>query len=629
MSAQPFPRPVREPADGHRIGRYRVRDILGRGAMGVVYLADDPLIGRPVAVKTLSPAHPLAGEKAEALRRHLLNEAASAGALSHPGIVTIHDVVDDADGRVSIAMEYVPGETLKERLARDEPLPLRRIAEVVSQIAEVLDFVHARGVVHRDIKPANVILRDDGGVKITDFGIASLRGRDLAHELEAMGTPSYLPPERLLGQEADHRADVYALGVLLYEMLTRHLPFHGESLADLVRNTVQGEPTPVETFRPDLPAAMRQLLARALAKDPLDRYQTAGELAAAVATCVARQHDATDTQPITRVIPLLEARPRPDRWRSLIGPRRGSRRPPLRALLLLGGSLAAAVALVALLPLGLGGGAPADADAEAALSAEQRSQVAYLQLLAEVQRLYEAGDRAAAERLIAGADPQQAARIRELQREAWWEAETERAIRQVVQRVELLQAAEDALDRGDLATADAALYKLRELAPDDVEAVALRSRLARARRARLARQPEDPAPVPVADEPQPPPFEPFELDAPPAAPAPPPFGRLKIDFQSQLPRGVLTIYAGGAQILSREYRFFDRRRGLLRRSVPRPGGFDEVRRLPAGDLELMVYVSGPQRPTRLETLRASLPGGTERTLVVRLDESGELSADFH
>ncbi|HEV8629229.1 MAG TPA: serine/threonine-protein kinase, partial [Thermoanaerobaculia bacterium] len=280
------------------LGRYEVLEELGKGAMGVVYLARDPLIGRMVALKTFRASQAMHGSELVEYRARFMREAQSAGILSHPHIVTIHDVVDGADGSgvTFIAMEYVRGINLKELLLRGEALPLERVVDVVSQVAEALDYAHSKGVIHRDIKPANIIIDPQGGVKITDFGIARLETSDLTHEGQLLGTPNYMAPERILGHKVDHRTDIFSLGVVLYEMLTRQKPFQGENLT-MVSHRIVYEPfVPPRQYAPGLPPGVVAVLEKALEKQPENRYDSAGEL-----TAVLREALTSATANETRV----------------------------------------------------------------------------------------------------------------------------------------------------------------------------------------------------------------------------------------------------------------------------------------------------------------------------------------
>ncbi len=297
-----------------QLGRYEIREELGKGAMGIVFLARDPLIGRLVALKTFRLGFSAGDRDIEQFRARFIREAQSAGILSHPGIVTIHDVVERSEeGIAFIAMEYVRGTNLKALLQGDAPLELAFVADVVTQIAAALDYAHAHGVIHRDVKPANIMLTSDGKVKITDFGIARLDSSNLTQEGQLLGTPNYMAPEQVMGKDVDHRADLFSLGVVLYEMLTGHKPFSGENLTQVSHKIVYEPFTPAEQYVRDLPSALRTVLEKALAKSPDSRYSTAGELGRDLSAVVAGRNrtshrmDLSETQSVDAFAPPLMA----------------------------------------------------------------------------------------------------------------------------------------------------------------------------------------------------------------------------------------------------------------------------------------------------------------------------------
>jgi len=217
-----------------RLGRYQLLGELGRGAMGVVYKGHDPAIERPVALKLLTSGQGLEGSERAQHRKRFLREARAAGRLTHPHIVTIYDVGEDQD-QAFLVMEYVEGEPLDRLLRRVGALPLPRVLEIADQIAGALDYAHAHGIVHRDVKPANILVSASGLVKVTDFGIARLADADLTLSQLTPGTPSYMAPEQVAGQPVDGRSDVFALGALLYELLT------GARAAEFVRDLRHAE----------------------------------------------------------------------------------------------------------------------------------------------------------------------------------------------------------------------------------------------------------------------------------------------------------------------------------------------------------------------------------------------------
>jgi tRNA A-37 threonylcarbamoyl transferase component Bud32 len=262
-----------------KLGRYEIVDEIGKGAMGIVYLARDPLIGRLVALKTFRIGYSVKDQEMEQFRIRFMREAQSAGILTHPHIVTIHDVVEASEeGLAFIAMEYVRGTNLKLMLQGEQPLTLAGVLDVVSQVGDALDYAHANRVVHRDVKPANILITQEGRVKITDFGIARLDSSNLTQEGQLLGTPNYMAPEQIQGKEVDHRADLFSLGVVLYEMLTRHKPFQGENLTVVSHRIVYDQFTPLREYAHDLPPGVDRVLNRALEKDPARRYQRAKDM---------------------------------------------------------------------------------------------------------------------------------------------------------------------------------------------------------------------------------------------------------------------------------------------------------------------------------------------------------------
>lgn len=264
------------PPKALRIGRYEIVGELGRGGMGVVYKALDPKIGRSVAIKSILPARLLEAVDLPQFQRRFYREGQAAGKLMHPGIVAIHDLIVD-DDQPAIVMEFVEGASLDQLMVRERP-PLERCLEIVLEAAEALDYAHRQGVVHRDIKPGNILVTREGGVKITDFGIARLEGSDLTQTGQIVGTPSFMSPEQFLGSKVDGRSDLFSLGSVLYWMCTGQKPFSGKTLSALGAQIVQTEPVPVRKLRPALPPGIEVILSRLLAKDPGGRYATGRDL---------------------------------------------------------------------------------------------------------------------------------------------------------------------------------------------------------------------------------------------------------------------------------------------------------------------------------------------------------------
>jgi eukaryotic-like serine/threonine-protein kinase len=262
-----------------RFGRYEILAELGRGAMGVVYKARDPKINRVVAVKTIS----LAGQPAEEeldYRERFFREAEAAGRLSHPGIVTIFDVGEEPETRAPyIVMEFVGGQSLDKLLARDDhKLPVDTALQLTLELAEALDCAHGQGVVHRDLKPANILLTEDGHAKIADFGVAKLNLANQTLTGRVLGTPAYMSPEQLHGEAVDGRSDLFSLGVILYTVLTGYKPFQGNSALTVSFKVVNRDPIPATLLDTELPPGLDYIIARAMAKDPADRYQNGMEM---------------------------------------------------------------------------------------------------------------------------------------------------------------------------------------------------------------------------------------------------------------------------------------------------------------------------------------------------------------
>jgi serine/threonine protein kinase/tetratricopeptide (TPR) repeat protein len=259
-----------------RVAQYTVERELGRGGMGVVYLARDPRLDRRVAIKVLSPEW-ATGE----LRRRFEQEARLAAQLNHPNVATVHEL-GEVEETCYIAMEFVEGRTLREILLRSEPLPLDEVLSLAIQMAEGLAAAHEGRIVHQDLKPRNVMLTSSGRIKILDFGIARSFGRDalVAGERMVLGTPGYMSPEQIAGEPADARSDVFSFGVVLYEMVAGEPPFLGESEADAVSATVRGSPRPVQDVNPGTPPQLARIIGRCLSEDREARYPSAVEMLA-------------------------------------------------------------------------------------------------------------------------------------------------------------------------------------------------------------------------------------------------------------------------------------------------------------------------------------------------------------
>jgi serine/threonine protein kinase len=244
--------------------------------MGVVYRAQDPAIGRTIAIKTIRLSDLTEPSERDRLRERLFREAQSAGILSHPNIVTIYDILEES-GLAYIFMELVNGPTLEALLASAQPPSRQGVIEIFRQTASALDYAHKKGIVHRDIKPANIMIDDDGAAKITDFGVAKIVSQQITQSGAMMGTPTYMSPEQIQGGTIDGRADQFALAVIAYEVLTGEKPFVAEYLPSLLYKICREEPAPPQRINPTLGPAVESVLRKALAKSNADRFATCSE----------------------------------------------------------------------------------------------------------------------------------------------------------------------------------------------------------------------------------------------------------------------------------------------------------------------------------------------------------------
>jgi hypothetical protein len=281
---------------GQTVGKYRIVSRLGRGGMGTVYKAVDQTLEREVAIKILNPD--LAD--AEVLKRFRA-EAVTLARLNHPNIATLYELTQHGDDLLMV-MEFVRGETFDRLSDRLGPLPFERAAALCAQVLDALGHAHHAGIVHRDLKPANLMASDSGLVKVMDFGIARMVGTEhLTTDGYMMGTPAYMAPEQVMGNEVDGRADLYAMGVVLYRLLTANLPFKADTAIAMAQKQLKDPPTPLRQFRAELPATCQSILDRALAKAPGDRFQSAEEFRSALGyptTFAPAPADATSTMAV-------------------------------------------------------------------------------------------------------------------------------------------------------------------------------------------------------------------------------------------------------------------------------------------------------------------------------------------
>jgi serine/threonine-protein kinase len=258
--------------------------------MGVVYRAQDPAIGRIIAIKTIRLSDLTEPAERERMRDRLFREAQSAGILSHPNIVTIYDILEQ-DGMAYIFMEYVNGPALEKLLADEQPPDRQTLMTILRQTGAALDYAHKKGIIHRDIKPGNIMIHEDGCAKITDFGVAKIVSQQMTQTGMMMGTPSYMSPEQVQGGAVDGRADQFALGVIAYEMLTGEKPFVAEYLPSLLYKICREDPAPPQRLNTTLSSQSETVLRRALAKSPNDRYETCSEFIADLERALAAKPD--------------------------------------------------------------------------------------------------------------------------------------------------------------------------------------------------------------------------------------------------------------------------------------------------------------------------------------------------
>jgi serine/threonine-protein kinase len=267
------------------LGRYEIEKVLGQGAMGIVYLGKDPKINRMVAIKTLKFEDDISEEEVKKIKERFFREAESAGTLNHPNIVRIFDAGEDYDISY-IAMELLEGDDLKTNCEKDKLLPIPEVIDITAKVANALDYAHQQGIVHRDIKPANIMKLKDGTIRVTDFGIARIVSSSSTQTGTVMGTPSYMSPEQIAGKKVDGRADLFSLGVFLYEMLTGEKPFKGDSIATLIfQITTEPPPEPLQ-FNPNIPKPLLDIITKLLQKNPDQRYQRGTELEEDLKKCL-------------------------------------------------------------------------------------------------------------------------------------------------------------------------------------------------------------------------------------------------------------------------------------------------------------------------------------------------------
>ena len=299
---------------GKEILHYKILDKIGEGGMGVVYKAHDARLGRTVALKFMPPDLSRDADSKE----RFIKEAQAIAALDHPNLCTIHAIEEADDGRLFIAMACYDGQTLAKKI-EPGPIPVEEAIDIAIAMAEGMKTAHDRGIVHRDIKPANVFMVKNGPVKVIDFGLAKWFGKtSLTRAGVALGTVAYMSPEQARGEEVDARADVWALGVVLYEMLTGRRPFGGDYDQAIVYRVLNEDPAPITSLRANLPSGVERIVTRALSKDPNGRYQSTGELLSELRAVRGTRHDEgqsdshTGADPSIAVLPFVNMSPDPE-----------------------------------------------------------------------------------------------------------------------------------------------------------------------------------------------------------------------------------------------------------------------------------------------------------------------------
>ncbi len=654
--------------------RYEPLDTLSEGATSSVLLARDHLMDRLVAIKSIKLTGVHDPEERQRLGQSLRNEAQLVQILSHPNIVAVHDLLEgDQENPPSLVLEYVPGSTLESFLKAGKPLPIDFVLPLVLQVGQALEHAHSMGVVHGDVKPANILVSDaTEQAKLFDFGIAS----SLAHEAHAsrrpMGTPRYVAPEILLGQPADPRSDLFSLTVVLYEMLTGHSPFRGETSEEITQQIARGTADLSDQVLAEVPEVLVPVLRKGLARDPAARFQSATEFLEAIQSPAApaapsRPTDAAATQDLTElVVPEI---PDPEETAEVVPTEvagSASTAPPRhprharsgfemggstpRRLLWLGlltaliGTASALGIYRLVVPVGPPNGHP---------SAAHLRRTKIFPLLQETQRQLLAGEPEVAARILLRAEtlaPDRVSipRLRErIEREARLQ-ESQRMFEEELS--ELLTESRRALDRGRPGQARRLATQALSLDPQSPEAEAL----IEAAEIRL-RRPSEAAPktakAEVASRAQPPPRSqepPQRVTAPAPTPVTPPpipsqtppravsdsasrpesgIANLRVDVFSYLPKGVLTVYADQEQVLLQPFRFVQKS-GFLRRKKT-AGRLETSIEVPSGDTEFRIYVSAEGQETQSVNLTADLTGGETHVLRLIIAENGSASAQLN
>jgi serine/threonine protein kinase len=291
-----------------RIGKYITEKQIGRGAMGVVFLAKDPTIGRNVAIKCIHIPQGIEEDKVKEFRERFLREARAAGLMSHPNIVTVYEADEGSSNYPPfIAMEFIDGETWNKKIKRGEKVNCDTLLSFLKEIASALDYAHKLGVIHRDIKPGNIIQTVDNRIKLMDFGIAKVPTSELTREGQFLGTPAYMSPEQVLGKAVDKTCDLFSLGVVAYEMISGKKPFDGEDMAVVLHKIVNEEPQDLRELNPEVSKEAWAIIKKLLRKKKEERYQNAGELIADIDAYLAGALPPYSQDLIEKTVPPKDA----------------------------------------------------------------------------------------------------------------------------------------------------------------------------------------------------------------------------------------------------------------------------------------------------------------------------------
>lgn len=652
-------------------GRYETVDSLSSGAMGSVLLARDRILDRLVAIKTVNLKSVSDPAEQQRLQRALITEAQVVQLLSHPNIVTVHDVLHEPGAPApSLVMEYVQGSNLEAYLKGDHALPVDFAISITTQVAQGLEHAHTMGVVHGDIKPSNILISDDGELaKIADFGIARLMNRCIDEDDRLLGTPRYISPEQILGHRADQRSDLFSLGVVLYEMLIGHSPFQGDSSEEITQAIARGAVDLSESTLREVPGELEAVLRRALERDPLDRFQSARQLAEALENPqpVGKSDDTVATQDLTALvvpeIPEVGALQTPeeappdaavaisDEPPATPGHYSISNDdpPPVMRWALLATIAAIPTVLIGLLVIWFV--TPASPP-DGRFSDEHLVEAQVMPLFKEGQRQAQEGQPEVAIRLFRRAQdmvPPRSDIARSLQK-----AESSAVDQQARQSRDeeldnLLTESRKALDSGKQQTARRLATQALSLEPDNPEAMALMDAASTSRARKVASPPSiqresttkpKRIPEPTVEPLQTRESELARSSAPEPSPPPQPAPRLRsrpvpvsgsanlrVDVFSYLSKGVLTVYAGENQVLLKPFRFVQKS-GFMRKKKT-AGRLETSVVLPSGATEFRIYVSADGQETQTVNLAAELQGGQTHVLRLIIAENGSAAAQLN